>query len=130
MQVGSIAPIRFGQVTKVSTLDAFQQEVLGAQQPLVAKFSSPWCEWCQTVQPDVETFSNENPQVKVVEVELTTPQPEKSTPLDNWVKQYQVWQRGLPTFSLFQQGQEKAQLICTKDVIDTLKERLKTLLST
>ena len=59
---------------------------------------------------------------------LTSSRPESATKLDEFVKSYDVWSRGLPTISLFRDGEELSQLVCTKEVISSLQASLEEMI--
>lgn len=48
----------------------FQKEVLEAAQTVLVDFWAPWCGPCRMQTPILEEFSHENPDIKVVKVNV------------------------------------------------------------
>lgn len=48
----------------------FQKEVLEAAQTVLVDFWAPWCGPCRMQTPILEEFSKENPDIKVVKVNV------------------------------------------------------------
>ncbi len=122
--------LRFGTTPGIPTVSNpadFRREVLEADLPVLVKFSSPKCHWCQVVQPDVESLARKHAgHLRVVEVML-----DKAKEPDfvrEMAQTYDINRRGLPTFSLVVNGREQGELICTRDVIEALPATIESCL--
>ena len=52
------------------TSDNFNKEVLNSEKPVLADFNANWCGPCRMLKPIVEEISEENPNVKVVSINI------------------------------------------------------------
>ena len=81
---------------KYVTEQDFQQEVIGAELPVLVDFTAEWCPPCKMIAPIVHQLAEEwNGKVKVVKLD-TDQNP-------NLMMQYGVM--GIPTLILFKSGQ-------------------------
>ena len=57
-------------MAKEISQDNFEAEVLKSDKPVLVDFWAPWCGPCRAVAPILEEISNENPDVKIVKVDV------------------------------------------------------------
>jgi len=82
--------------TEKTTDSAFQDDVLGAQEPVVVDFWAEWCGPCKMIAPALEQISEEMAgKVKVVKLNIDENQ--------NTAVKYGV--RSIPTLILFKNGE-------------------------
>ena len=56
-------------VIKVTT-DNFEKEVLNSDVTVLADFNADWCGPCRMLKPIVEEIASENPNIKVVSINI------------------------------------------------------------
>ncbi|MCC7119883.1 MAG: thioredoxin [Anaerolineales bacterium] len=87
---------------KYVTEQDFQQEVIGADLPVLVDFTAAWCQPCQMIAPIVEQLAGEwSGKVKVLKLDAD------ANP--NLMAQYGVM--GIPTLMLFKSGQVQERLV-------------------
>ena len=83
------------------TEDSFQDEVIGAELPVLVDFTAAWCQPCKMIEPIVKQLAAEwDGKVKVVKLDAD------QNP--NIMMQYGVL--GIPTLMLFKSGDIKERL--------------------
>jgi thioredoxin 1 len=83
------------------TEDTFQNEVLGASQPVLVDFTAVWCGPCKMLEPVVKELATDwEGQARVVKLDVDTNA--------SIAMQYQVM--GVPTLMLFVDGEPKERL--------------------
>lgn len=86
---------------KYVTEQDFQDEVLGAELPVLVDFTADWCQPCKMIAPIVEQLASEwDGKVKVVKLDAD------QNP--NLMMQYGVM--GIPTLMLFKGGEIKERM--------------------
>jgi len=79
----------------------FQEEVIGAELPVLVDFTAAWCQPCKMIEPIVKQLAGEwDGKVKVVKLDAD------ANP--NIMMQYGVM--GIPTLMLFKSGQVKERV--------------------
>ena len=85
--------------TKTVTDASFQQDVLGASEPVLVDFWAEWCGPCRMIAPALEEISNDlSDKVKVVKINID----------ENPDAPAKYGVRGIPTMILFKDGQPAA----------------------
>ena len=83
------------------TEDSFQDEVIGAELPVLVDFTAAWCQPCKMIEPIVKQLAMEwDGKVKVVKLDAD------QNP--NIMMQYGVL--GIPTLMLFKGGEIKERM--------------------
>jgi thioredoxin 1 len=85
--------------TKTVTDASFQQDVLGASEPVLVDFWAEWCGPCRMIAPALEEISNElGGKVTVAKINID----------ENPDAPAKYGVRGIPTMILFKDGQPAA----------------------
>ena len=79
----------------------FDVEVLGAEGPVIVKFTAPWCRPCRHIQPILEAIVGENPRVRLVELDID----------DNLAVPSRYGVLSIPTTIVFREGEPRATVI-------------------
>lgn len=87
-----------------ATAATFEQEVLGADGPVIVDFWAEWCGPCRQVSPVLDQLAEEHPNVKVVKVNVDE---EMSLAME-----YQV--TGIPAIKLFRDGEVRKEVVGAK----------------
>ena len=53
-----------------ATKDNLQSEVINSKQTVLLDFHAPWCGPCRMIAPLVDQVANENPEIKVMKVNI------------------------------------------------------------
>ena len=80
----------------VITAEAFEREVINSSKKVLVDFYADWCGPCRRMSPILDEFARENPNVKVVKVNVSN--------RGAILGKYGI--RGLPTLIVFQGGRE------------------------
>jgi len=80
---------------------SFRKEVLESEKPVLLDFFAEWCGPCRRVGPILEEIARENPELKVVKVDID------ANP--SLAAEYQVY--SIPTMLVVRQGKVENQLI-------------------
>ena len=84
------------------TADSFQEEVLGADRPVLVDFYADWCGPCKALAPVIEELSDElGDQLKIVKLDV-----DQNNELS---LQYGV--QSIPTMVIFKDGEEADRLV-------------------
>lgn len=92
----------------------FEKEVLNSEQTVLIDFYADWCGPCKMLSPIVEQVASENPDVKVVKVNVDNEQ-------DLAIK-YQVM--SIPTLVVIKNGAEANRMVglsSKSDIVDMIK---------
>ena len=82
-------------VIKVTT-DNFEKEVLNSDVTVLADFNADWCGPCRMLKPIVEEIASENPNIKVVSINIDDE--------DELADEYNV--ASIPCVVVFKNGEE------------------------
>ena len=80
----------------VITEEAFEREVINSSKKVLVDFYADWCGPCRRMSPILDEFARENPNIKVVKVNVS----------DGGAILGKYGIRGLPTLIVFQGGRE------------------------
>jgi len=80
---------------------SFRREVLESEKPVLLDFFAEWCGPCRRVGPILEEIARENPEVKVVKVDID------ANP--TLAAEYQIY--SIPTILAVRQGKVENQLV-------------------
>ena len=80
----------------VITAEAFEREVINSSKKVLVDFYADWCGPCRMMSPILDEFARENPNIKVVKVNVSNG--------GAILGKYGI--RGLPTLIVFQGGRE------------------------
>lgn len=98
-EIKKIAPAKtqtFGSVIEITDNEQFTKEVLNYKGKVVADFYAHWCFPCKMMHPIVDALAKELKNIKFVKTDVS-----------NVEILGQIWGvRGVPTFILFEDGQE------------------------
>ncbi len=98
--------------------EAFQEEVVNAEVPVLVDFWAPWCGPCKMVAPVLEELAQDyDGQLKVVKINVD----------DNHDLAQQQGVMSIPTMKLFKQGSEVESFVGAQSRED-LEDKIKKLL--
>ena len=81
----------------VITAEAFEREVIKSNQKVLVDVYTDWCGYCKILAPTIDEIASENPNIKVVKVNVTKDK-------TNFREKKGI--NGYPTLLLFQNGKE------------------------
>ena len=81
----------------VITAEAFEREVIKSNQKVLVDVYTDWCGYCKILAPTIDAIASENPNIKVVKVNVTKDK-------TNFREKKGI--NGYPTLLLFQNGKE------------------------
>ena len=90
-----------GDNTLNFTDNAFDQDVLNSEVPVLVDFWAPWCGPCRVVAPVLEEIAAERSDLKIVKLNVD----------DNQVTAAQFEVLSIPTMILFKNGQAAKKII-------------------
>src|ERR1043166_9630841 len=95
---------------------SFEQDVLGAQQPVLVDFWAEWCAPCRMIAPTVEAVAEKYAgRARVVKVNVD----------DNPNVSQKYGIKGIPTLILFRNGKEEERIVgaTSKEAISRLFDK-------
>jgi len=69
-EINDIAETSTESVVKEVTSQTFQEEVLNSEKTVLIDFYADWCGPCKALSPIIEEVAKENPNIKVVKVDV------------------------------------------------------------
>lgn len=102
-----------GKVTEV-TESTFDEEVLKSDKTVLIDFYADWCNPCKILSPIVEEVAKENPDLKVVKIDVDSN--------ENLAYEYRTY--SIPTLVVIKAGKEvnrSAGVIPKEDILDLVK---------
>ena len=81
----------------IITAEAFEREVIKSNQKVLVDVYTDWCGYCKILAPTIDEIASENPNIKVVKVNVTKDK-------TNFREKKGI--NGYPTLLLFQNGKE------------------------
>jgi len=117
----SIGSTKKTEVPVIRRLEDFNKEILQSTKPVLVKFSMSMCGGCQATKPHIQEISDRHgDKIKVVEVELAVGKEKRD--INRLGSDYKIFDkknlstgeliyegRGVPTLSLFVNGEEVEQ---------------------
>jgi thioredoxin 1 len=88
-------------VSAAVTDATFDEEVLRAEGPVIVKFTAPWCRPCRHIQPILEAIVTDNPEVRLVELDID----------DNLGVPSRYGVLAIPTTIVFTEGEPRATVL-------------------
>lgn len=86
----------------------FDQEVMNSSQPVMVDFWAPWCTYCRALEPALEEFAQDTPDLKIGKVNVDE-EPELA-------RQFNI--RTIPTVLLIQNGKILEKKVAPAEVED------------
>jgi thioredoxin 1 len=89
----------------------FEKEVIENQTPVLLKFTAEWCGPCRAMQPILEKFADEHPDIIVAKMDVDD--------APNLCKEYAV--RSIPKLVLFRNGEDVKEHVGSANMETLLK---------